>query len=396
MLKEIVNVILNSDHRLEDNTLVCDGVEINSSAVVEVVDYLKKLNSVENDLSSYKLGDTVSIELTMARLSSVSFYADFESFIIKNRYEEVNSPFFIYSELKFDYDLSGFFERYKSLISFINAITLISKHSYIEVDVKKAIILSEQKSIVLEIGYSYNEINELNIDTINALTSVLISNDDYKKKLLFINELIEFLHPFPEEDRFNKLLFEVAKLIEKCNNAYQFYLSDFSSHKLKLELDSKALEFSQKIQSVINDSQTKLIAIPTAFILVFSVFDFNNLFIIKNIAAIISVFIFSMLLQIFLNNQKSALKFIQSNVGYYKSLFAGQEVHTVSEKFVVVESELKTQKRRLYLTEVILWSIPVSILCLWLFLIQFQILGGVILGVLIIISILIFFLSYMK
>jgi hypothetical protein len=132
---------------------------------------------------------------------------------------------------------------------------------------------------------------------------------------------------------------------------------------LKVELDSKALEFAQKIQTIINDSQTKLIAIPTAFVLVIATFDFEKILSSKNVGTIVGLFVFSTLIQLFLNNQLSALKFIKQNIDAYKSTFKNDEINQTSNSFVLVEVEFNKQNSRLKVIEVILWSIPVGIFC---------------------------------
>jgi len=143
-----------------------------------------------------------------------------------------------------------------------------------------------------------------------------------KKKMIFINELIESLNSREENSRFKYFLSHITEFYDKCNNAYQFYLRDFSYNKLKIELDSKALEYTQKIQSVINDSQTKLIAIPTAFVLVFAAFDFTDLLAIKNIATILSLFIFALLIQFFLNNILNFFILGVKNFGVYINIIS--------------------------------------------------------------------------
>lgn len=144
---------------------------------------------------------------------------------------------------------------------------------------------------------------------------------------------------------------------------------------MKIELDSKALEFAQKIQSVINESQTKLIAIPTVFVLAFVSFDYSDLLSNKNIFTIISLFIFAILIQLFLNNQFSTLRFINENVISYKDTFKRNDIDKISSKFSLVDKEREKQEKRLILIEAILWLIPVGLLCTWLFGIGYNLLA---------------------
>lgn len=145
---------------------------------------------------------------------------------------------------------------------------------------------------------------------------------------------------------------------EKAILSYNFFLKDFSFNKLKLEIDTKALDFNQKLQGVINDSQGKLIAIPTAFVLVLTTFNFEKVDL-KNWAILTSTLIFTFFIQIFLQNQKSSLRFIKENIEYYKLTF-NEDLIRISDSFSHLESEYKNQKRRIDLLQFLLWLVPVS------------------------------------
>ena len=121
------------------------------------------------------------------------------------------------------------------------------------------------------------------------------------------------------------------------------------------------------LQSVINESQTKLIAIPTVFVLAFISFDYSDLLSTKNVFTIISLFIFAILIQLFLNNQFSTLRFINENITSYKETFKRNDIDRISSKFSLVDKEREKQKKRLFLIDAILWLIPISLLCTWLF-----------------------------
>jgi hypothetical protein len=112
-----------------------------------------------------------------------------------------------------------------------------------------------------------------------------------------LNELVEFLDGLEDEVKFSYLIRNFELYFDKSIATYNYYLRNFSYNKLKLEIDSKAIEFNQKLQAVINDSQTKLIAIPTAFVLVLSSLDYEKINSHKNIIASLGLFIFSILLQ---------------------------------------------------------------------------------------------------
>lgn len=361
MLKKIVDVIHSSKFRVEGYTLYCDNHVLSD---LEYLNFFEENSILENTIIDPKIGEIINLELSLTHLNSQGYYEDINSFIKKNKYEEPNTNYFI-DEIKcYKGDSNINIEKYKSILELIKSIKSISKHTYDDLGIQYSLITIEEKAILLNFDYNEHAINSIHqssIDNIDFICSIFNEKTN-EKKLLFINELINFLSKEIEENRFNHLLTNFIYFYNQCINSYQFYLRDFSYNKLKLELDSKALEFTQKIQSVINDAQVKLIAIPTAFVLVVGTFDFSDLSSIKNIVSIINLFIFSILIQLFINNQKSTLNFIWQNILTYKESFKGNNIESISSKFSLVEDELKIQKGRILIVEIILWLIPISLL----------------------------------
>ena len=90
----------------------------------------------------------------------------------------------------------------------------------------------------------------------------------------------------------------------------------------------------------------------------------------KNIVTILSLFIFAILIQLFLSNQKSILKMIKADVDDFKDGFDQTKIELLSQKFECVDTSLKKQQKRLCAITFILWTIP-SVCCLYLILSQF-------------------------
>lgn len=375
MLKDIVRIITQNNASLEDGTIFIDSITIDST-VQKVINFLIDNTIIENDDYENKIGLNTSLELSHPRLNAIGYYENTESFIVRNKYTVPGSLFYI-NELKCYSDNSEckFIACYKSTIQLIEAIKHISKHNFTDVDVDIAIVYSDDKSLVIPFKYSFKEISELALSDTQHIQSIIVAlnNSNSERKNIFINELIDFcLHIHKEEHRFTYFLSRLQEYVQISEGAFQYYLRDFSFNKFKLELDSKILEFTQKIQSVINDSQTKLVTIPTAFVLAVAAFDFDKLYSIKNIATIISLFIFSVILQTFLNNQFSMLRFISNNINTYKETFDNEKLRQFANELSIVDAELLKQKRRLRLVVILLWMIPTTLFCVWIVLISFK------------------------
>ena len=112
-----------------------------------------------------------------------------------------------------------------------------------------------------------------------------------------------------------------------------------------------------------NDSQTKLIAIPAAIVLASTSLEYGKANSIKNYLILIQVIMFCVFIQIFINNQKSALKFIENNITIYKQSFSNNK-QILENSFIEVDKEKDKQKYRLLTVQILLWSSPILIFIL--------------------------------
>ncbi|MBR6068525.1 MAG: hypothetical protein IKP45_12085 [Bacteroidales bacterium] len=371
MLPEIVKIVENSSVRIEKGTLFCDNWVVTSK---EVLLYLYDLGCIENNIfpDDINIGDNINLELTISDLCSIGFYDTYETFITKNRYELTTDPYHIYEKGSQD----QFIKQYDAIRDFISSIKSIAKHFFNDIEILNVVISNEKQSVVISCDYNQEDvfnINEERIAALSNISSTLLNEDNKEKKNLFVNELIDFVHS-KSATKLSTILECIGELQNNCEDAYAFYISGFSSNKLKFEINTKAIEYASKIQTVINEAQTKLIAIPSAFVLAALAMDFddNNRLLLntKNIVTILSLFIFAILIQLFLSNQKSILKMIKADVDDFKKNFDNTNIDLLSEKFKFVNKALKTQRNRLCAITWILWAIP-SLCCVFLIISQF-------------------------
>ncbi|HEX8331384.1 MAG TPA: hypothetical protein VF622_02110 [Segetibacter sp.] len=365
MLTELVHMVTNNDHKIFKGTLFCNNLLV-TAELLDLIEFFEDNNILENTDYEKKIGTKITLELSLARLNSFGFYESREAFITKSKYDS-KANFYLYDIGVFNSGDVPFVAKYNAVLRFLNSIKQIAKHTFTDVDIDISIVVNDKKSSIIPLTYSADDVEAITVEEIEKidLLTVTFSDINSEKRLLFVNELMDFVTAFKEDTRFSSLIRGAAGFYEKCIGAYQYYLRDFSFNKLKLELDTKALEFMQKIQGVINDSQTKLIAIPTAFVLAFSTFDYDNPRVAKNLVAIVSLFLFSYLIQIFINNQKSTLKFLGENIKSFLETFDNNEVERISNKFSIAEDELNNQNDRIASIEVLLWVVPIILLAMW-------------------------------
>lgn len=394
MLKKIVEILnISLSIEIERSTLFCQY----TVADIPFLQNLYDSDYIENtNLDDLIIGNSTILEFSIPMLGRLGFYETKKTYLNKNFYEIPQQDCYIYEIKKFVSEDLIFANSHKTTVDLINSITSIAKITYNEAEVKNSLIIKEDKSLLLPFQYDQNDINSLNetkIESINHFIR-LINNQTFEdKKNVYINFLIEFLTSKDEDKRFSFLLINFSDYNEKAQSTYNFYLRNFSYNKLKVELDSKTLEFNQKLQSVINDSQTKLIAIPTALVLVLSTLDYDNINSIKNYLSVVGLIIFGGFIQLFINNQKSMLNFISENIDHYKQTFNGNKIIEIEKSFEKVEKEKTKQQNRLLMIQLLLWLTPILTFSVILFLNSYKVFSIIILSVYLILTTLLYLFS---
>lgn len=368
MLTQIVDILTKSNITISDDSLSVDNYKIlDESSIISLENCIEQIYDNKGNiigLSDIQKKQNVRIVFSLYRLNQTGYYETSDVFVRKNK---IISPASYYIQnIGFQNSEHIFIKKYHALINFIQSIGDLAKYKEESPDITTCVIICEQKALILPIIYSGEDVVNIDfpIEEMNYATELFKKNNS-EEKLLFINELMEFLSNVTEENRFVYLLQNFNEYYSKSIDSFQYYIRNFSYNKLKSELDNAILDYSKKIQSVINDAQSKLIAIPAAFVLAAANIEFDNILSIKNIAILISLYIFALLIGIFLNNQSSVLNMIDINIQSYKGSFGGNG-NVVKDAFILVDKELIKQKKRLFITQFINWGIPALLTLLYI------------------------------
>lgn len=319
------------------------------------------------------LKKNVFIEFVIAEIRRIGFYISFNDFILHNRYQMPKEEFYIFefTYLSTEGARNEQIEKYKVTVLLIDILT--NKSKFTSEDNGKTIFLMQENSVI-EIPIENIVYEEyLDIKNIHPLSQYIRDIDSYKEKnTIYLNQLIDFLNNKSKIDRFKELLLYFEEFYDKCNVAFEYYLSNFSVNKIQLELDNSVLEYSKNIRSIINDSQSKLIAIPAAFILGATQIDYTKPLLLKNFLIIFSTFIFSYIISIFIKNQKNAIDIISDNLDNYKINYKNskstefeseKELENLStlinNSYRKTENELLVQEKRLNILQICNWGISI-------------------------------------
>lgn len=386
MDNKIIELFRSSE--IQDDITIVKDFEIDEIDDINCIkDLIVEIHKISGELiffESLNRGDVVNISLSSYKLFEQGYYNTFNDFLINNLIE-IPDKFYI-REFDFQYKVTTEIpikiKKYFLTVQLIKSIEQLSNHSKNEAGLETLYIVRKKSNLlVLPIDYQVEDIedNEISQDVVLDISQTFTGNNN-EKKILYINELILFLDNADANIKFRFLIKNLNLFYSKCLNSFEYYLRNFTYNKFKIELDSAILNYTQKIRTVINEAQNKLIAIPAAFVLACATIDFSNTLAIKNLVALCSLFIFSLLIEIFIRNQLSSLDMIETDIGGYKNTF-NSRINLNSEVtlgFNNIDAELKTQRYRIQIIRFITWAIPISltILCLVLFIINYKPVAG--------------------
>ncbi|HLO60338.1 MAG TPA: hypothetical protein VK179_16425 [Bacteroidales bacterium] len=301
-------------------------------------------------------GQEIQIQLFPLKLSNEKYYETLEELLRFSSQEYPDNRFYVHS-LEFDSKHSAKpkeiqnFEATTQLINFLIGISDYQK--------ERELVFFQAKQLVLTTDYDIVDLTELK-DVSALITHISDSADKEERKIIFINELISSLMKIPEmKNRFKHLLKNFEDLFVNYKKSHSLYLEKYSYTKFKSEIDKEIIDYSKKLQSVINDAQSKLVAIPVAFLIIIGQFDLTGEKIYFNIALILSALVFSILLEVLLRNQFSALEFISDDVTRFESSVDEKKIALLGDDFTTTFAKIRTlyrqQKCYLNIIRVLVW-----------------------------------------
>jgi len=308
---------------------------------------------------------TTDLIIFTKNLPNARYYEGLNDFVVKNLVSKPEVQFGIYRiNYISDSDTKPEkFSNYETILSFISLLDSLSDYSNEEIDGSKELIFFHKKK--LSFAISYNEKDLRDIPYLAQLKEQMeFAHDREERASIFKSELITSLIDIPTESRFQNLLATLDNLYDSYLKSHLLYLEKFSYHDLKSEVDKDKLDFTKKIYAVVNDIQSKLIAVPAAYLLVLSQFDFTGQGKWKNLLISIGSVLFAILLETLLRNQFSVLKFIKLEIEHFKNELSNKDTKLNLSDFLTSFGDLNLIIRKqhvyLWIFRVISWLVPIT------------------------------------
>lgn len=348
-----------------------DLITLQHLAENNCVETFVKVGSKNKPINQLQIGDSAEIKIYPLNLKGEKYFENEGDLIESVGQKYPNYLYYVHS-LKYKSDnpskppIIRYFEEISQLIEFLVDISDYQK----QLGNYKELVFFQAKQLVISTEYTAANINEI-YNVSDLISHINSSADKEERRIIFTNELIAFLEKvLPISQRFKFLIKNFNDVFLIYKKSHSLYLEKYSYQKFKSEIDKEIIEYSKKIQSVINDAQGKLVAIPAAFLLIIGQFDLTGKKLFFNIALLLSSLVFSILLEVLLRNQFSALEFISDDVKRFKNNFDVKKASVIGDDFNAIFYKIdilyKKQKGYLSIIRYLVWLSPLFALCLFL------------------------------
>src|SRR4051794_20049988 len=307
----------------------------------------------------------IPIVLYTKNLQHCRYYETLNEFLEDNPYQYPTFLFYIQElhYLSVNEDVPPAIEEYKDVLQIIGLLTFISDYVIDNIGEPKEIVLFAKRKLNIIVQYNQNDLRR-----ITFLSQLYIqlheAHDKEERKSIFTSELISFLLPFPPNERFSKLLSSLDGVYDNYQKSHLLYLEKFSYHDLKSKVDKDKLEYTKKIYATVNDIQSKMIAVPAAFLLVLAQFDITDIWSLKNIIITVGAFLFSILLEVLLRNQFGVLHYVEGEILQFQSELSKSttsiDLSEFTNSFTNLQSIANKQRVYLWIFRIIVWTVPLT------------------------------------
>jgi len=312
----------------------------------------------------------IPVVLYTKNLQQCRYYETVNEFLADNLYQYPTFLFYIH-ELHFlsaDTAAPATIEQYKDVLELVELLIFISDYIIDNIGEPKEIVLFAKRKLNILVQYNQNDLRR--IAYLKQLTTQLHeAHDKEERKSIFTSELISFLLPFPPQERFSKLLSSLDVVYDNYLKSHLLYVEKFSYHDLKSKVDKDKLEYTKKIYATVNDIQSRMIAVPAAFLLVLAQFDITDPWSFKNIIITVGALLFSILLEVLLRNQFGVLHYVEREVLQFKSELSNSstsiDLSEFTKSFAHLQSIANKQRVYLWIFRIIVWLVPLTAIILF-------------------------------
>jgi hypothetical protein len=156
--------------------------------------------------------------------------------------------------------------KYRATLAFIKILERSS--AFLDKD-KCSLIFIKDGKYGVPVKYSRDDLKDVDLDIISKFSS-FIPKGIHEKTCgkIMAESVIKTTQNQPISERFKYLLQNLYILKECYENSYELYASGFSYEKIKNDIESAKVDFSEKIHAVLAGIQNQILGIPLSSIII--------------------------------------------------------------------------------------------------------------------------------
>lgn len=237
-------------------------------------------------------------------------------------------------------------------------------------------ILGPYKKLQLDIKYSTADLNFIALDKAMSTFNNILNENAYSetKYSLLRSCIIDFLMPVPQKDRFGYLIKHISEAATQFQQNFDLFLSEFKFENEREKIETVKREYILGINKVFDDIQNKILAIPASLILIGGQMNFapksDTKTLVSNWVIIIGSFIFTLIMNLMIRNQKNSLETIRKDYTIREKrikyqLSDSQLYKDLETAFIDIGNRYRSQNWRLWLIDGMV--VCGQLLSFWLF-----------------------------
>lgn len=258
-----------------------------------------------------------TIEFTLPYSDAAPFFITVDD-LLKTGQRRIAAPKRFYvAEL--DYLYSGNVETVPNVIrcyletsKLLNLIRTVADHIAIEGTDERYVFLGKEK-LIFTTEYSERDLHELN-DLEQFQQQFFDSDTHAGQKKTIVRTVLLDIFKGNQTVPFASLLHCYSSFNNAVKNSYDLYVSEFSFHKIKAEVEKEKLDLTTKLNKVFSDIQNQLLAIPVALILAGGQIESSHDWTLKNILIWLGAFVFMLLMSMLIRNQQHTLDAVKQEI----------------------------------------------------------------------------------
>lgn len=311
----------------KDESHIQGELSVNQSDInflIDIDDLDLDLNLTKDDNTvlpvKLKIGDIVSVIFRCPRYPQAFFAKSFDDYLPKHDFKYKQPPLFYLEDSRLLIEKGtqsddSLISSYQAVLELINIIETneLSDHHPSDPDRYFLFFGYEQK---LRLSIEYSAQNLLNgSENIQASVKKLkyfIENGAHleDKRLILKKTIIEVLGPHGASTGFSFLIENLPDFVNRVVGNFELYLGKYTFDNERQKLLIEIRDYFRSINDAISSAQLRLVAIPLTLLIAINKFEIATLEtnVLSNVAVLIGVFIFSILMGRLTYSQKETLR----------------------------------------------------------------------------------------